>query len=140
MKLNRQQQIGKARASVLDFIATQPHSLAYTLRWINQQFTARALPPDIAKNFKQAWQKPQCFKLSRATFYAWTRERKQRGHSEPLVRQKSVIVKPWHELALHLKRDNPRCKVAELHRDLSQQYPTVSYRQLAYFYKGMGKS
>ena len=81
MKPNRQQQIGKARASVLDFIATQPHSLAYTLRWINQQFTARALPPDIAKNFKQAWQKPQCFKLSRATVYAWTRERKQRGHS-----------------------------------------------------------
>jgi len=134
-------QIGVSRAALLDFIDNQIScSTAYTIRWINAQFTAGLLPAHLAKHLTTAWQKPRAnFRLTHATFYAWKKERKQRGHSEPLTRQKGVIVKPWHYLALHLRRDNPNRKVTKLLRELSQQYPTVSYRQLDYFYKGRGQ-
>jgi hypothetical protein len=129
------QEIGAARASVLDFIDSQTLPKLRAIRLLNQLYAARKLPAYLMQSVKLAWQKPRNFKLIPRTYYEWVKERKERGHSEPLVRQKDMSVKPWHGLAFLLRDREPQRKTTDILKQLNQSYPNVSYGKLTRFYE-----
>ena len=131
------QEIGAARASVLDFIDSQTCPKRTAIKLLNQLYAVGKLPAYLMQNFKLAWQKPRNFILTSRTYYEWIKERKQRGHSDPLVRQKDISIKPWYSLAFLLRDREPQRDVTDILKQLSEKYPDVSYGKLTRFYKSI---
>lgn len=137
-------EISAARELVLNFIQNQNcPSIEYAIKHFNRLSATGNLPEQIARSFKQAWQKPRNFILTLSTYDKWQLCRKRRGHCRPLVRQKDFSIKPWHSLAERMRRRSPKSKCTGIYRILLKQYPDVSIYQLRRFFRrieeGTGK-
>ncbi len=128
--------IGAARSVIIKHIQNSGcNTLAYSIRLLNRQQSTGNLPPNLKKEFSQAWQKPRAGILTLSTFEKWRANFKERGHFEPLVRQKDFTVKPWHELAERMKRRSPKAKYTDIHKRLVKRHPEVSISQLRRFFR-----
>jgi hypothetical protein len=130
-------EIGAARDVVLDFIQRQNCSLGFAIEHVNRLYATGRLPNGLKHSFEQSWQKPRGCVLTRKTVENWRKAKNQRGHSEPLRRQKDTEIKPWHSLAWLRKQRNPDRKITDIHKQLRKKYPDVSIYQLRRFYAFM---
>jgi hypothetical protein len=129
-------EIGAARSVIVDHLQNRGRiTLAYAIRLFNRQLSTSNLPPHLKKATPHAWQKPRAGILTLSTFEKWRAKFKERGHFEPLVRQKDYTVKPWHELAERMKRRSPKAKYTDIHKRLVKRHPAVSIYQLRRFFR-----
>lgn len=127
--------IGAAREIVLDSIAGRTGSLCNYLKMLNLRFANGTLPKPLMAALKSAWEKPRAYILTDSTVNKWNANKAHRGHDRPLKRQKDYAVKPWHELAYHLKQRNPKAEYKTIHSQLMQKYPGVSIYQLRLYFQ-----
>jgi hypothetical protein len=131
---NTPEQIGKARAAVIDYIENQPCCKNFAINRLNERYAAKKLPKKLHDAVNQAWLKPRECILKPSTYDHWVKNVKERGHHRPLIRQKDTSIKPWHELARELKKRNPKRKTTLILTPLNEQYPDVSYWALQRFF------
>ncbi|MDO9142188.1 MAG: hypothetical protein Q7U38_17865 [Methylobacter sp.] len=135
-------EMGEARARVLDYVE-QTHkaggSIAAAISWFNVQYAARRLPKTLQRKAALAWQKPRDCILTESTYGKWVKQRKERGHSLPLVRQKEVGSQPWHSLAHSIRQRSPKQKHKAMLAQLHKTYPDISIHQLRRLYAVIDK-
>jgi putative transposase len=133
-------EISAARSVIVDHILNSGcQSIAYAVKLFNWQHRTGQLQANLETAHSQAWQKSRAGILSVSTLDKWRANLKKRGHFEPLVRQKDYTVKPWHELAYHIKRRNPKAKQTYIHKRLLKKYPEISIFQLRRFFSFIEK-
>lgn len=135
-------EVGAARALVLDYIeltSLECGSIGAAIDWFKVQYAAKRLPPQLQLKAPLAWQKPRDCILTVSTYENWRRERKERGHSLPLVRQKEVGTKPWHSLAYSIRQRSPKQKHKAMLAQLHKTYPDITIYQLTGLYRLIDK-
>ncbi|MGZ8946416.1 MAG: hypothetical protein ACXW1W_13455 [Methylococcaceae bacterium] len=127
--------IGEARAIVLESISNRTDSLSNYLKILNINFASGTLPAHLMAAIRNAWEKPRACILTESTVHKWNANKARRGHDRPLKRQKDYAVKPWHELAYHIKQRNPKAQYKTIHSRLVSKYPDVSIHQLRKYFQ-----
>lgn len=75
------------------------------LQRLNTDYTAEILTPALRWAFEHCWEKKRAdSQLTRSTYNKWVKNFKRRGHYAPLKVEKDMSVKPWHPLAVELRK------------------------------------
>lgn len=94
-----------ARERIFKFVADFGGSELRAIDHLNAGYHEQILPAPLMWAMNNAWNKRRAdTRLTRDTLNKWKAVKKQRGRSAPLVRQKDMTVKPWHALAVELKK------------------------------------
>ncbi|MFZ4539302.1 Mu transposase C-terminal domain-containing protein [Propionivibrio sp.] len=94
-----------ARERLFGFIADFDGTEARAIECLNAGDHAQSLPGPLSWAMANAWGKRRAnVRLTRSTLAKWKEAKTQRGRCAPLVRQKDMTAKPWHALAVDLKK------------------------------------
>lgn len=73
----------------------------------------------MAWAFEHAWDKPRGNVLSRDTLNKWIHLKKERGSYAPIKPEKDISVKPWHVVAIELRKRPQGSSLKWLHEQLA---------------------
>lgn len=94
-----------ARDRITKFIADFDGTNERAIDHLNVGFHTQTLSGPLTWAMKHAWSKRRAdCRLTRHTLAKWQGNKKKRGRSAPLVRQKDMETKPWYALAVALKQ------------------------------------
>lgn len=112
----------EARARIVSFVQIYPGSADAAISCLNANRVMGTLPKGMAWAFSHAWNKPRENVLSRDTLNKWIALKKARGSYAPSKTQKDFSVKPWHVLALELRKRPQGSTVKWIHAQLESNW------------------
>lgn len=128
----------EARARIVAFVKNFPGAAAAAVDHLNQQYTAGGLNPGMKWAFERAWDKPRGNVLTRSTLNKWIAHKKDRGSYAPLKIKEDMSIKPWHALAMELRKrpqgSTKRWVYAQLVAQLGEHAPS-SYDVMCVFFR-----
>jgi len=111
-----------ARGRIVNFVKNFPGSAEAAVVHLNEHRVAGALNAGMKWAFEHAWDKPRSNVLSRDTLNKWIKRHKQTGHYVPGKRQKDFSVRPWHAVAVALRKRPQGNSLTWLHDELSKNW------------------
>ena len=135
-----QRECNSARARLVNFVRDYSGAAQAAINFLNDEHAAGRLNHALRWAFEHAWNKPRGNVLSLTTLNKWTACKKKRGSYAPLKAQKDTRVKPWHMLAVELRRRPQGSTMKWLHEELAANWGTgwgdiPSYHAVNRFFK-----
>ena len=112
----------EARARIVDFIRKYPGPAAAAISYLNANRVMGTLPNGMEWAFSHAWNKPRGNALTIDTLNKWLAIRKTRGSYAPAKIQKDNTVKPWHPLAIELRKRPQGSSLVWLHAQIEANW------------------
>lgn len=112
----------EARARIVDFVRKYPGSTAAAISYLNANRVMGTLPNGMEWAFSHAWNKPRGNALTLDTLNKWISIRKSRGSYAPAKIQKDNNIKPWHALAVELRKRPQGSSIKWLHAQLENNW------------------
>lgn len=127
---SHQRSVDRARAVIFKAIQQHGGSEAAAIRWINEGVRAEVLPKPLILAIGQARDKKSGVRsdehITRNTLSKWKKLFKKYGHYAPLLtRTKDLSVKPWHGLAIALRKRPQGSTVTWILEQLSEHWKPV---------------
>lgn len=130
-----QREVGQARETLINFVEGYAGSVDTALQWLNNEYAAGAINAGLKFAIEHSWDKPRTdLTLTRSTYNKWLKAKRTRGIAAPLKVQKALTLKPWHPIAIELKRRPQGSSMKWLHSEIEKQFPAVSYHQITRFF------
>lgn len=100
-----QRDVHGAIKRIVEFVRGYSASVPTALKFLNAEHAAATLTPALRWAYEHCWEKKRAnSQLTVSTYNKWKKRFKARGHYAPAVRQQDMSVKPWHPLAIELRR------------------------------------
>lgn len=99
-----QRECDTARRRLVEFVCDYHGAAQAAVSFLNAERAAGRLAPALQWAFEHAWDKPRGEVLSRSTLNKWIKRHAQTGCYAPLRVLPDLSVKPWHALALSLRK------------------------------------
>jgi len=109
----------EARAKIHRFVREYHGSAKEACSYLNANCVMGTLPKGMGWAFEHAWDKPRGKVITRDTLNKWVGNYKETGLYAPLKKGKDFSIKPWHALALELRRRPQGSTVTWLHDQLA---------------------
>jgi len=99
-----QRECDAARKRLVEFVRDHTGSAQAAINFLNNEHTAGRLNNALRWAFEHAWAKPRGNVLSRDTLNKWIARHAKTGSYAPLKVEKDMSIKPWHGLAMELRK------------------------------------
>jgi putative transposase len=130
----------EARARIVRYVKHHPGSATAAIAELNTLRNLGKMPKGMEWAFDHAWDKPRGNALCRDTLNKWISLKNKTGSYAPLKPKKDCSVKPWHPLAVELRRRPQGSHLTWLHEQLCSNWQDawgepVSYDVVRRFFK-----
>jgi len=124
---SHQRRVDRARMVVFKAIHDYGGTEATAIRWINESIPGGALPKPLILALDQSRDKKSGVrsdkKLTRSTLSKWKKHFNKHGHYAPLpTKIKDLSIKPWHGLAIALRKRPQGTSITWIHEKLKEQW------------------